>query len=57
MKTQSNFKFNPLDKERWQECADKITRGNLSQWIEMELNKASDRLLGKRKKKDLKRLI
>jgi hypothetical protein len=53
MKKQSNFKFSSTDKERWKKCADKVTGGNLTGWMEMHLNKASDALLGKKKKEQL----
>lgn len=35
------------EKERWEKCAKKKTRGNLTLWSQIELNKAADRLLGK----------
>lgn len=55
MKPLSSFKFDTIDKKRWQECADKRTKGNLTRWIEMVMNKSSDRILGKRE--DDKKLL
>lgn len=42
-------RFEPEDIKRWQKCADKQTRGNLSLWMDIVLNLAADKLMGKRK--------
>jgi len=42
-------RFNEDDIKRWQKAADKENR-NLSNWMETELNKAADKVLGVRKK-------
>ena len=42
-------RFNEDDIKRWQKVADKENR-NLSNWMETELNKAADKVLGVRKK-------
>ena len=42
-------RFNETDIKRWQKVADKENR-NLSNWMETELNKAADKVLGVRKK-------
>jgi hypothetical protein len=42
-------RFNEDDIKRWQEVAGKENR-NLSNWMETELNKAADKVLGVRKK-------
>jgi hypothetical protein len=43
-------RFAAEDIERWQKVADKETRGNLSLWMDIVLNKAADKVLGVRKK-------
>lgn len=43
-------RFETKDIERWQKVADRETRGNLSLWMDIELNKAADKVLGVRKK-------
>lgn len=42
-------RFNETDIARWQKVADKQNR-NLTNWMETELNKAADKVLGVRKK-------
>ena len=42
-------RFSEDDIKRWQKVADKENR-NLSNWMETELNKAADKVLGVRKK-------
>lgn len=41
------FRVDGKSKSRWEKCAEKKTRGNLTLWAEIELNKAADKLLGK----------
>ena len=43
-------RFEKTDIKRWQQIADKETRGNLSLWMDIVLNKAADKVLGVRKK-------
>jgi hypothetical protein len=43
-------RFAAKDIERWQKVANKETRGNLSLWMDIVLNKAADKVLGVRKK-------
>ena len=50
MKKQLPKRFEEKDIERWQKVADKETRGNLSLWMDIVLNKAADKVLGVRKK-------
>ncbi|MEO7048894.1 MAG: hypothetical protein ABI091_26565 [Ferruginibacter sp.] len=50
MKKQLPKRFEEKDIERWQKVADKETRGNLSLWMDLTLNKAADKVLGVRKK-------
>ena len=50
MKKQLPKRFEEKDTERWQKVADKETRGNLSLWMDIVLNKAADKVLGVRKK-------
>jgi hypothetical protein len=47
MKELNSFRFNVHDKDRWKKCAEMSTRGNLSLWIEMQLNKSAEKVLGK----------
>ena len=44
-------RFREEDVNRWQKVADKQNR-NLSNWMETELNKAADKVLGVRKKQN-----
>ena len=50
MKKQLPKGFDEEDIKRWQKVADKETRGNLSLWMDIVLNKAADKVLGVRKK-------
>jgi hypothetical protein len=50
MKKQLPKRFEEKDIERWQKVADKETRGNLSLWMDLTLNKAADKVLSVRKK-------
>jgi hypothetical protein len=50
MKKQLPKRFDEEDIKRWQQVADKETRGNLSLWMDIVLNKAADKVLGVRKK-------
>ena len=50
MKKQLPKRFEEKDIERWQKVADKETRGNLSLWMDLTLNKAADKVLGVRNK-------
>lgn len=50
MKKQLPKRFNEEDIKRWQQVANKETRGNLSLWMDIVLNKAADKVLGVRKK-------
>ena len=42
-------RFNEEDIKRWQKVSDRQNR-NLTNWMETELNKAADKVLGVRKK-------
>jgi hypothetical protein len=50
MKKQLPKRLEEKDIERWQKVADKETRGNLSLWMDLTLNKAADKVLSVRKK-------
>ena len=52
MKKQLPKRFDEEDIKRWQQVADKETRGNLSLWMDIVLNKAADKVLGVRKKQE-----
>ena len=52
MKKQLPKGFDEEDIKRWQQVADKETRGNLSLWMDIVLNKAADKVLGVRKKQE-----
>ena len=45
MKTQINKKFHPEHVKNWQKAAKKQTSGNLTKWMEQELNKAAEKEL------------